>query len=228
MSRQNELFGKAIIYVRTSTALDSQSVSREETQPLELRKWAQVHGYEVVGEYMDTKSGKTMEGRGGLFSAIAHANGVGAVILVTELSRLTRSVADCATLLEGDTKFIVTRSGRHISKEMLLIQSVFAQSERESTSKRMKAMLKGRFERSPELRQEWGNQQGIGLEKARDTQSNKAQAHAEKVGGLALEMRNSGISWKAIADRYNRLEIPTRRGGKWGVGSIQNLVKRLK
>ena len=222
------LFAKAVIYIRTSTALDSQSVSREETQPLELRKWAQIHGYEVVGEYVDTKSGKTMEGRDGLFGAIAHANGVGAVILVTELSRLTRSVADCATLLEGDTKFIVTRSGRHISKEMLLIQSVFAQSEREATSKRMKAMLKGRFERSPELRQQWGNQRGIGIEKARDTQRNQAQAYAEKVGGLAFEMRNSGISWQAIADRYNRLEIPTRRGGKWGVGSIQNLVKRLK
>jgi len=222
------LFGKAIIYVRTSTGLDSQSVSREETQPLELRKWAQIHGYEVVGEYTDTKSGKTMEGRHGLFSAIAHANGVGAVILVTELSRLTRSVADCATLLEGDTKFIVTRSGRHISKEMLLIQSVFAQSERESTSKRMKAMLKGRFERSPELRQQWGNQQGIGLEKARDAQKNKAQAHAEKVGFFALEMIDRGCSYKVIAERYNQLEIPTQRGGKWSTGSIHRMVKRLK
>ena len=195
---------------------------------MELRQWAKIHGYEVVAEYTDTKSGKTMEGRHGLFSAIAHANGIGATILVTELSRLTRSVADCATLLEGDTKFIITRSGRQISKEMLLIQSVFAQAEREATSKRMKAMLKGRFERSPELRQQWGNQRGIGLDKGRASQANSAQAYAEKVGCLALEMRNSGCAWNAIKDLYNQLEIPTRRGGKWSVGSIQNLVKRLK
>ena len=218
---------KAIIYIRTSTALDSQAVSREETQPEELRQYARMYGYEVVGEYTDTKSGKSVEGRVGLLRAIAHANATGATILVTELSRLTRSVADCATLLEGETKFVITRSGRHISKEMLLIQSVFAQAEREATSKRMKAMLKGRFERSPELRQQWGNQRGIGLDKGREVQANAAQAYAEKVGGLALEMRNSGCSWKSIADRYNMLEIPTRRGGKWSVGSIQNLVKRL-
>ena len=228
MSRQLELFGKAIIYIRTSTNLDSQSVSREETQPMELRQWAKIHGYEVVAEYTDTKSGKTMEGRHGLFSAIAHANGIGATILVTELSRLTRSVADCATLLEGDTKFIITRSGRHISKEMLLIQSVFAQAEREATSKRMKAMLKGRFERSPELRQQWGNQRGIGLDKARETRMNKAQAYAEKVGVLALEMRNSGCSIQSIVDRYSKLGIPTQRNGKWSTGSIYRMIERLK
>ena len=195
---------------------------------MELRQWAKIHGYEVVAEYTDTKSGKTMEGRHGLFSAIAHANGIGATILVTELSRLTRSVADCATLLEGDTKFVITRSGRQISKEMLLIQSVFAQAEREATSKRMKMMLKGRFERSPELRQQWGNQRGIGLDKARETRMNKSQAHAEKVGILALEMLDSGYSYKLISDRYNQLEIPTMRGGKWNKGSIYKMVKRLK
>ena len=74
----------------------------------------------------------------------------------------------------------------------------------------------------------WGNQRGIGLDKGRASQANSAQAYAEKVGCLALEMRNSGCTWNAIKDRYNQLEIPTRRGGKWGVGSIQNLVKRLK
>ena len=222
------LFGDAIIYIRTSTNLDSQAVSREETQPEELRQWAKIHGYNVVAEYTDTKSGKTMEGRHGLFSAIAHANAIGASILVTELSRLTRSVADCATLLEGETKFIVTRSGRQISKEMLLIQSVFAQAEREATSKRMKAMLKGRFERSPELRKEWGNQRGIGLDKARWTRTNKSLAHAEKVGILALEMLENGSSYQQIADRYNQLEIPTMRGGKWNKGSIYKMVQRLK
>ena len=218
---------KAILYIRTSTSLDSQSVSRDETQPLELMSWALHNGYEVIGTYTDTKSGKSVEGRDGLLRAIAHANGYGATILVTELSRLTRSVADCAALLEGDTKFIITRSGRQISKEMLLIQSVFAQAEREATSKRMKAMLKGRFERSPELRQQWGNQRGIGLEDARNVQVVKADMHAEKVGILALEMRDRGYSYQQIADRYNQLEIPTQRGGKWNKGSIFRMLKRL-
>ena len=219
---------KAIAYIRTSSTSDTQSVSRDETQPLELKEWAVKNGYEIIGSYTDMKSGKSIESRTGLLQAITHANITGAVILVTELSRLTRSVRDCADLLDGSTKFIITRSGRHISKEMILIQSVFAQAEREATSNRMKAMLKGRFERNPELRKSWGNQAGIGLEEARRRQSDKAQAYAEKVGCLASEMRKSGISWKAITDRYNQLEIPTRRGGRWSVSTIQNLVKRIK
>lgn len=218
---------KAITYIRTSTTLESQSVSRDETQPLELQEWAVRNGYEIVGSYTDTKSGKSIESRTGLLQAITHANITGAVILVTELSRLTRSVRDCADLLDSDTKFIITRSGRHISKEMILIQSVFAQAERESTSRRMKAMLKGRFERNPELRSRWGNQRGIGLDKALKACQDKTRQHDEKVGFLAFEMRSKGIKWQVIADKYNQLEIPTRRGGKWSTGSIYKMVKRI-
>jgi len=74
----------------------------------------------------------------------------------------------------------------------------------------------------------WGNQRGIGLDKARETRMNKAQAHAERVGILALEMLDSGHSYQLIADRYNQLEIPTMRGGKWNKGSIYKMVQRLK
>ena len=218
---------KAIAYIRTSTTLDSQSVSRDETQPLELQEWAVKNGYEIIGSYTDTKSGKSIESRTGLLQAITHANVTGAVILVTELSRLTRSVRDCADLLDTCTKFIITRSGRHISKEMILIQSVFAQAEREATSNRMKAMLKGRFERNPELRQKWGNQEGIGLVEARNVRSQQTKIHDEKVGFLAMDMRKSGASYQVIADRYNQLEIPTLRGGKWNKGSIHRMVKRI-
>jgi DNA invertase Pin-like site-specific DNA recombinase len=218
---------KAIAYIRTSSTLDSQSVSRDETQPLELQEWALKNGYEIIGSYTDMKSGKSIESRTGLLQAITHANITGAVILITELSRLTRSVKDCADLLDSNTKFIITRSGRHISKEMILIQSVFAQSEREATSKRMKAMLKGRFERNPELRKEWGNQRGIGLDRARQTRTCITKEHDDKVGFLAVDLRNNGISYQCIADRYNQLEIPTLRGGKWNKGSIYKMVKRI-
>ena len=74
----------------------------------------------------------------------------------------------------------------------------------------------------------WGNQKGVGLEKARETSRNKAQAFAEKTGKLALEMRESGHSWQQIVDHYNQLGISPRRSDRWHVSPMRNMVVRLQ
>lgn len=230
MSQSNLPFVKtAIIYTRTSTTLASQDVSAEVTQPQELQKWAADNGYDVLGSFTDRASGKELETREGLQNAIQAANETGSVILVTELSRLSRSVKHTAEMLESNTKFIVTRSGRHVSKEMLLISAVFNAAEVDATSRRVSAGIQALFERDPKARANWGNTKGIGLDKAVAANKSKADAFAAKVGGMVSMLSAQGQSNKAIARLFNSMEVKTASGrGQWTHVSVSRVLKRYK
>lgn len=230
MSQSNLPFVKtAIIYTRTSTTLASQDVSAEVTQPQELQKWAAANGYEVLGTFTDRASGKTLETREGLQKAIQAANKTGSVILVTELSRLSRSVKHTAEMLESNTKFIVTRSGRHVSKEMLLISAVFNAAEVDATSRRVSAGIQAKFERDPKAQANWGNTKGVGLDKARAERTNKANEKAASLGSMVAILMEQGQSMNAIAQLFNSMELKTPSGrGTWSHKSVSRVLKRYK
>ena len=74
----------------------------------------------------------------------------------------------------------------------------------------------------------WGNQRGIGLDKAHQAHKTKSKQHDEKVGNLAIDMLEDGFSYGQISDKYNQLKIPTLRAGKWNKGSIYRMTQRIK
>tara|TARA_R110001599_G_scaffold148284_1_gene331913 strand:+ start:287 stop:979 length:693 start_codon:yes stop_codon:yes gene_type:complete len=218
----------AIIYKRVSTKKETQTLSLE-TQHQELTAWAQRDGLEVIGTFQDRCSGKQMgDCRKGLQEAIQLANDTGAVILITELSRLSRSVRDIADLIANDTKFIITRSGRQISKVELLLLAVFAEAESDSTSRRVKASIQAKFDRDPESRSSWGR--GTDPSSPKDMERGriaKADAYALKTGVSAYHLREQGMTFQSIAEIYQAQGHKTSRGkNTWNTTQVRQLILR--
>jgi DNA invertase Pin-like site-specific DNA recombinase len=116
---RKEQMSKVILYTRCSTT-KTESDTRA-AQLTELRQYAAQNNMEVVGEFSDLCSGRELECRTGLLSALELASVENASIAAVELSRLSRNVGDVANLLNSDMSIILTRSGRQLSKEMVLV-----------------------------------------------------------------------------------------------------------
>lgn len=57
------------------------------------------------------------------------------------------------------------------------------------------------------------------------TPTPEQRAALTQARALAQEMRNRGITWKAIADRLTADGYPTRDGGAWYIEGVRRLVK---
>ena len=225
----------AIIYKRVSTKKETQDLSLQ-TQQEELTKWALKEGMEVIGTYQDRCSGKNMGPcRKGLQEAVLHASKSGATILVTSLSRLSRSVKDIANLIDSNTRFVITRNGRQVSKVELLLLAVFAEAESDETSKRVKASIQAKFERDPDSRTKWGR--GTDKKAPSDLQRgriNQADNFALKYGVSAYHLRKQigddgkpQLTFQDIADIYEAQGILTARGKHtWNAQQMRKLIIR--
>ena len=217
---------KLICYTRCSTEKEAQDTSML-TQAAEINAWAQHNGFEVIGSFSDRASGRTME-RDGLLAALALANSTGASVAIVELSRLSRSVGDVANLLNANTRIILTRSGRSLSKEMVLIMSVFAEAESDAISRRTKAGIEAAFERDPNLRAVWGR--ATDPKAPADLVRGKIEAanrFAEVYGPIAWNLRQAGTSFPKIAQYLMAAKIPTPRGkAKWNPMGVKRLIER--
>ena len=229
-TEQLELFtqGRVCLYARVST--QRREADTIDTQLQELERWAQSKSQQVLGTFWDRCSGrKGAETREGLAKAIEVANKSGASVVCVELSRLSRSVKHTAEMLEADTQFIFTRDGVQMTKEMLLVKSLFAQMEAEATSRRVKAGIQNKFETDPEARKEWGSarHRDTTIEMMTSARVSKAAQHALKVGRVAFEMRSRGETLQDIADTYMEMGVLTSRGGtQWSPKTISALVSR--
>ena len=217
---------KLISYTRCSTEKEAQDSSML-TQSAEINAWAEHNGFEVIGSFSDRASGRSME-RDGLLAALALANNTGASVAIVELSRLSRSVGDVANLLNANTRIILTRSGRSLSKEMVLIMAVFAEAESDAISRRTKAGIAAAFERDPNLRAQWGRASDPSA--PADLVRGKIEAanrFALVYGPIAWNLRESGKSFRKIAEYLMAAKIPTPRGkANWTKMGVKRLVER--
>ena len=217
---------KVILYARVSTKkIESDTTA---SQLDELKRFAAANGLEVAGSFVDTCTGRQMECREGLQAAILEASKIGAPVAVVELSRLSRSIRDVIDLLEADTEFIFTRTGRQRDRMMILQLAWVAEYESVNISRRVSAGIQSRFLKSPELKSQWGAGSRPGAAAvARAGLTKKADQFALSVGKLAWERRQAGFTWGAIGSEYMDMQIRTARGGlKWTPTAVKNLVER--
>ena len=227
---QVELFaeGHVCLYARVST--QRREADTIDTQLQELERWAQDKRLSVLGTFWDRCSGrKGAEVRDGLAKAIETANKFGAKVVCVELSRLSRSVKDTAEMLDAGTQFVFTRDGVQMTKEMLLVKSLFAQMEAEATSRRVKAGIQNLFQTDPNAREEWGQarHRDTTISLMTEARVSKANAYILKVGRIAFEMRERGETLQHIADTYMMMGVLTSRGKtNWSKKTIRTLVSR--
>lgn len=219
---------KAIGYIRVSTEEQAREGVSLAAQEAKLRAYADLYDLELVAVVVDAGvSAKTLN-RPGLQEALAKLDaGEAEALVIAKLDRLTRSVADWGTLIDGyfakrcallsvadqiDTR---TAAGRLVLNVLVSV----AQWEREAIGERTSAALAHKKAIGEHVGAPAYGYAVEGVELVR------VEAELEVVT-LAKELRAAGATLQAVADELNRRGIPTKRGGKWAPVQVKRITER--
>jgi DNA invertase Pin-like site-specific DNA recombinase len=169
---------------------------------------------------------------------------------------ILRFVSDWCSETPASTKLVISRSDRpdHDAAFLLTqrdsgvkflavdmpeandltvgIMALVAQQEREAISKRTKEALAAAKARGVKLSNPNGTaalrRAGKGTAELREAASANADAFAQGLAPVLRELRSSGvITLRRIAQALNERGMLTRRGGRWHVPAVRNLLVRL-
>lgn len=219
---------KAIGYVRVSTEEQAREGVSIAAQEAKLRAYASLYDLELVDVVIDAGvSAKSLD-RPGLQAALARIDaGEAEGLVIAKLDRLTRSVGDWSTLIDGwfgkraallsvgdqiDTR---TAAGRLVLNVLVSV----AQWEREAIGERTAAALAHKKAQGEHVgAPAYGFRvEGVGLAEVAD--------ELEAVC-VMQELRAAGATLQAIADELNARGIATKRGGRWYPTTVKNILAR--
>ena len=111
--------------------------------------------------------------------------------------------------------------------------ALVAGQERGAISRRTKEALKAARARGVRLGNPNGaavlRRAGRGGQPLRETVARNADWHAEDLRAVVDDIRATGAtSLRAMAEEMNACGILTRRGGRWHVSTVMNLLRRLE
>ena len=156
----------------------------------------------------------------------------GAMLLTAKLDRLSRNAAFLLTLRDSGVRFVAADMPE--ANDLTVgIMALVAEQEREAISRRTRETLAAAKARGVRLGNPNGaaalRRAGLGGAPLRETITDNADRHAEDLRTLVDEIRGGGAtSLRHIAAELNRRGILTRRGGRWHVSTVMNLLARLE
>jgi DNA invertase Pin-like site-specific DNA recombinase len=156
------------------------------------------------------------------------------VLIVSELSRLARSVGEiafiCETLLDKKVRLICIKEGIDLQKNgkdidiasltQITMISLFAQIERTIISMRTKEGLRAAKERGAKL----GNPK-IGI--TNKGLKEEAQKFAESLRTILEGFAIQGMTERQMVEELNKLGVTARKGGQWTLWQLQKVLNRL-
>jgi len=197
---------KAIGYLRVSTQGQVDDGVSLEAQRAKINAWCEVNDYKLVSVFVDEGiSGKSTTNRDGLRSAL-DAVGKGDALIAYSMSRLTRSTKDMLMMAEGLEKRGVdlvsicekidttSASGRMIFRML----AVLGEFERDLVSERTRSALQYKKAQGERV----GNI-AYGYELSVDDKTLVENKDEQRTLTLIVELRETGYSLRAIADRLN-------------------------
>lgn len=213
--------GVAYCYARVSTQMqvdDGMSLGAQERQ---LIGAAEMAGYDPIILREEGRSGKNIQGRPVLRKALEDLDaGKASALYVTRLDRLARSTRDFLSIIDRSNSSgwrlvmldlgldTTTANGRFV----VTIMSAMAEMERGMISARQKDVHQDRREAG----KVWGVDLG------------PISQITENIGSRIVKDRESGVSYKKIAEALNVEEIPTVLGGKqWYASTVRNAYIRF-
>lgn len=220
---------KVVGYVRVSTEGQADAGVSLEAQKTAIETYCGLYDLELVTIITDAgASAKTLD-REGLQQALEMlSSGQVEGLVVHKLDRLTRSVRDLDTLING---YFSTYTLHSVSEKIdtssasgRLILNVLAsvsQWEREAIGERTKTALTHKKQKG-----EHCGGVGYGM-KIEDKKLVKDESEYPIVERVATLKRN-GYTLQAIADYLNDAGIPTQRGGVWQPTQVSRLLSRHK
>ena len=171
----------------------------------------------LLAEYEDVASG-SCDSREGLGKAIAHAKKSGATLVIAKLDRVSRRVSLIAALMESNVKFAIADMPEATTFQ-IHIYSAMAEEERRLISQRTKAALAESKKRGTVLGK-------YGKTLAAKNKRN-ATAFAANYKDILVNLRDSGLSFKSIAEDLNNRKIASSTGGKWHSQTVQRAYERV-
>jgi len=214
--------GKFVAYYRVSTSQQGKSGLGLAAQKAAVRQRLDGGKWQLVGEFTEIESGKRVR-RPQLEAALAACKKHRAKLIVAKLDRLARNTRFLLTLIEAgvDPLFcdLPEMSGA-MGKFMLTSMAAVAELEAGLISERTKAGLAVARQRGKKL-----GATGAWLAKRHHAE---AQARANKLAPVIRELRERGLSMRAIAAELQKRKVPTPQGGTWHPETVNRVVRRIE
>ena len=218
-----------IAYERVSTARQGASGLGLEVQRQTIATFAVARGADVLARFTEVESGKCPD-RPELGAAIRLARLTGATLVIAKLDRLSRNAAFLLTLRDSGVRFLACDMPE--ANDLTVgIMALVAQQEREAISRRTTEALAVARARGVKLGNPNGaaalRRAGKGGAALRAAVCAHADRHAQELTPVLTDIRALGhITLRAIAAELEARGMLTRRGGKWHVSTVRNLIRR--
>lgn len=209
---------RVIAYLRVSTADQAESGAGLDAQRAAIEEHCVKRGWQILDWAEDHASGKSLNGRPELAAAIERIEaGEAEALVVAKLDRLARSVHDFSGLVARSAKrgwsLVVIDLQLDMTepagKLMANILASFAEFERDLIGKRTREALATR------------RAAGVRLGRRRSIEP--------AVVRQLVSQRESGSTFRQIADRLNLDGVPTGRGGqRWYPSTVRAAISAWK
>lgn len=221
----------AVIYTRVSTSRQAEDGISLDAQVSRATAWCAAMGYQLIGTFTDAGiSGKRMETRPGLMSALDAACQGGAALVVYSLSRLARSTKDAIEIaarldkagadLVSLTEQIDTTTAA--GKMVFRMMAVLVEFERDQIAERTKTALT--YKRSQGYKTGGTVPFGYTVDDNGRLVEHEAEQRAIT---LIRSLREDGLTLREIAAELKGRGITTKTGGTvWQPRTIAALIDR--
>jgi len=218
----------AVAYYRVSTERQRKSGLGIDAQREAVRRFAEAEGFALTAEFVEAESGKgadALDRRPQLAAALSAARCGKCSVIVAKLDRLSRDVAFISGLMAQRVPFIVAELGADADPFMPHLYAALAEKERRLISERTRAALAQRKTQGKRLGNPTSSKDAAALGRA--VQVDEAKRFAANLMPIVEAIRASGVTTLAgLADALNARGVRSRRGGRWHISAVQNLIAR--
>ncbi|MCL1630131.1 recombinase family protein [Roseibaca sp. V10] len=222
---------KLVAYERVSTARQGRSGLGLAAQRKAIDDFAALREADVLAHFTEVESGRRND-RPELEKALQLARLTGATLVIAKLDRLSRNAAFLLTLRDAGVSFLACDMPE--ANDLTVgIMALVAEAEREAISRRTKEALAAAKARGVPLGNPNGaaalRRAGQGGASLRNTVRSNADAFAAELAPVIEDIHQRGhVTLRAIAADLTARGIRTRRGGRWQVSTVRNLLERLE
>ncbi|WGH78614.1 recombinase family protein [Jannaschia ovalis] len=222
---------RLVAYERVSTARQGRSGLGMEAQRKAIDAFAASRDATLLDRFTEIESGRRND-RPELEKALALARLTGATLVIAKLDRLSRDAAFLLTLQSSGVRFLACDMPG--ANDLTVgIMALVAQQEREAISRRTREALAAAKARGVKLGNPNGaaalRRAGHGGAPLRAAVAANADAFAQEIAPVIDAIWADGQSTlRAMAAELNARGIRTRRGKRWHVSNVRNLLNRLR
>lgn len=225
--------GNFVAYYRVSTTKQGVSGLGLAAQRTTVQAFLNGGSWSLSAEFTEVESGRA-DDRPELARALTHCRLTGAVLVVANISRLTRSVAFLTALLKAgvevrfcDLPAIEGHTGRFLLTQMVAVAELEAGMIANRTRKAMAAAKANGDPVGGGLRANSGDIHKLGTPASRAVRAAKADAKASDLAPVIREIQAGGASLRQVATELNARGIETPRpGGTWTSTQVSRVLDR--